>query len=167
MGWFGRFECTENDDGFIVKVGCACLKVGDGLKDCVDCGLGGGVVLGFEELLEAVVAEHVAGGVDGVDDAVGEEDDEVAGAGGESELFVFGVGKEAERETFGLNRAHGGGLASVRGVGGDEERLDGAGVGDLEGLVAVVPDGHEHGDVLRVEFALLELVVERREHLSR
>ena len=51
-----------------------------------------------------------------------------------------------------------------RGIGRDEERLDGAGVGDLECLVGVVPDGHEHGDVLRVELALLELVVERGEH---
>ena len=55
-------------------------------------------------------------------------------------------------------------LGGVVGVGGDEERLDGAGVGDLEGLVAVVPDGHEHGDVLGVELALLKLVVEGGEH---
>ena len=48
--------------------------------------------------------------------------------------------------------------------GGDEEGLDGAGVGYLEGLVVVVPDGYEHGDVLGVEFALLELVVESGEH---
>ena len=47
---------------------------------------------------------------------------------------------------------------------GDEDGLDGAGVGYLEGLVGVVPDGHEHGDVLGVEFALLELVVEGAEH---
>ena len=56
-----------------------------------------------------------------------------------------------------------GGLVVSR-VGSDEERLDGAGVGDLEGLVAVVPDGHEHGDVLGVELALLKLVVEGGEH---
>ena len=148
MGWFGRFECTENDDGFIVKVGCARLKVGDGLKDCVDCGLGGGVVLGFEELAEAFFAEHLTFCVDGVDDAVGEEDDEVAWAGGEGELFILGVGEETEREAFGLDGADRGGLGGVGGVNRDEERLNGAGVGDLEGLVAVVPHGHEHGDVL-------------------
>ena len=44
---------------------------------------------------------------------------------------------------------------------GDEQRLHRTSVGDLECLVGVVPDGHQHGDVLRVEFALLELVVER------
>ena len=114
-------------------------------------------------LAETFVAEHLAGGVDGVDDAVGEEDDEVAGAGGEGELFVLGVGEEAEGKAFGLDGADAGGLGGV-GVGGDEEGLDGAGVGDLEGLVAVVPDGHEHGDVLGVELALLELVVEGGEH---
>ena len=164
MGGGGRFEDAEDDDGFVVEVGGAGLEVGDGLEDGVDCGLGGGVVLGLEEFGETLVAEHVAGGVDGVDDAVGEEDDEVAGLGGEGELFVLGVGKEAEREAFGLNGADGGGLAGIGGVDGDEEWLDGAGVGDLEGLVAVVPDGHEHGDVLGVEFALLKLVVECGEH---
>ncbi len=139
------------------------LKVSDGLENGVDCGLCGGVVLGLEEFGETLVAEHVAGCVDGVDDAVGEEDDEVAGAGGEGELFVLGVGEEAEGEAFGLDGADAGRLGCV-GVDGDEEGLDGAGVGDLEGLVAVVPDGHEHGDVLGVELALLELVVECGEH---
>ncbi len=52
------------------------------------------------------------------------------------------------------------------GVGGDEERLDGACIRDLKGLVAVVPYGHEHRDVLGVELALLELVVECGEHRS-
>ena len=140
------------------------MKVGDCLEDGIDGGLRGGVVLGLEEFGETLVAEHVAGGVDGVDDTVGEEDDEVARLRGEGELFVLGVGKEAEGEAFGLNGADGGGFARIGGVGGDEEGLDGAGVGDLEGLVAVVPDGHEHGDVLRVELALLELVVECGEH---
>ncbi len=144
-------------------MGGAGLEVGDGLEDGVDCGLGRGVVLGFEELGEPLVAEHLACGVDGVDDAVGEEDDEVAGAGGEGELLVFGVGEEAKGEAFGLNCADAGWLGGV-GIGLDEERLDRASVGDLEGLVAVVPDGHEHGNVLRVELALLELVVERGKH---
>ena len=159
-----RLEGAEDDDGLIVEVGGAGLEVGDGLQDGVDGGLRGGVVLGLEEFGETLVAEHIAGGVDGVDDAVGEEDDEVAGLCGEGELLVFGIGKEAEGEAFGLNGADGGGLARIGWVGGDEEGLDGAGVGDLQGLVAVVPDGHEHGDVLGVELALLELVVERGEH---
>ena len=145
-------------------MGGAGLEVGDGLEDGIDGGLGRRVMLGFQELLKTVVAEHLAVCVDGVDDAVGEEDDEVAGAGGEGELFVFGVGEEAEREAFGLDGADGGRLSGVGGVGGDEERLDGAGVGDLKGLVAVVPDGHEHGDVLGVELALLKLVVECSKH---
>ena len=51
--------------------------------------------------------------------------------------------------------------------GGDEERLNGACIGDLKGLVAVVPDAHEHGDVLGVELSLLKLVVERGEHGCR
>ena len=106
-------EGAEDDDGLVVEVGGAGLKVGDGLEDGVDGGLCGGVVLGLEEFRETLVAEHVAGGVDGVDDAVGEEDDEVAGAGGEGELFVFGVGKEAEGEAFGLDGADGGWLGRV------------------------------------------------------
>ena len=154
---------AEDDDGLVVEVVRSILKVGDGLEDGIDGRLGGGVVLGFEESGEALVAEHLSGGVDGVGDAVGEEDDEVAWAGGQGELFVLDVGEETEREAFGLDGADCGRLRRV-GVGGDEERLHGAGVGDLEGLVAVVPDGHEHGDVLGVELALLELVVEGGEH---
>ena len=70
------------------------MKVGDSLKDGVDGGLRRGVVLGFEKLFQAVVAEHVAGGIDGVNDSVGEEDNEVARAGGQGELFVLGIGDE-------------------------------------------------------------------------
>ena len=164
MGGDGRLQGSEDDDGFVVEMGGAGLEIGDGLKDDVYRGLRGGVVLRFEKFGETLVAEHVAGGVYGVDDAVGEEDDEVAWPGGEGELFVFSVGKEAEREAFGLNGSDGGGLGRV-GVDGDEEGLDRAGVGDLEGLVAVVPGGHEHGDVLGVELALLQLVVKSCEHL--
>jgi len=121
------------------------------------------VVLGLEEVGEALVSEHLTGGVDGVDDTVGEEDDEVAGARGEGELLVFGVGEEAEGEAFSLDGADGGWFGGI-GAGGDEEWLNGACIGDLEGLVAVVPEGQEHCDVLGVELALLELVVECDEH---
>ena len=121
--------------------------------------------MGLEELAEPFFAKHVAFGVDGIDDAVREKDDEVARAGGEGELFVFGVGKEAQGKSFGLDGADRRRLSGVRGIGGDKEWLDRACVRDLEGLIAVVPDGHEHGDVLRVELALLKLVVESLEHL--
>ncbi len=56
-------------------------------------------------------------------------------------------------------------MGEVGVVGGDEERLDGAGVGDVEGAVGVVPEGDEHGDVLGGELALLELVVEGGEQV--
>ena len=164
MRWVGRVEDAEDNDGLVVEVGGAGLEVGDGLEDGVDGRLRSGMVLRFEELFEAFVAEHLAGGVDGVDDAVGEEDDEIAGARGEGELFVLGVGEEAEGKAFGLNGADGRRLRGVGVVCGDEERLDGTGVGDLKSLIAIVPYGHEHGDVLGVEFALLELVVEGGEH---
>ena len=52
-------------------------------------------------------AEHLALGVLRVDDAVGEEDDHVAGLGRERELVVLRVGKQAEREAFGLDGADG------------------------------------------------------------
>ena len=84
--------------------------------------------LRFEELSETLVAEHLAVGVYRIDDAVREEDDEVAGLGGEGELFVLGVGKEAKREAFSLDGSDGGGVGYA-GVGGDEERLDRACIG--------------------------------------
>ena len=93
----------ENQDGFVVEVRGAGLKAGDGVDDGLGGGGGGGVFEGFENLGESLVAEHLALGVLGVEDAVGEEDDEVAGAGGEGELFVLGVGEEAEWEAFGLD----------------------------------------------------------------
>ena len=123
-------EDAEDDDGFVVEVGGACLEIGDGLKDGVDGGAGSGVVLGLEKFDEAFVAKHLACTVDRVDDAVGEEDDEVAGLGGEGELFVFGVGEHAEGKAFGLDGTDSGGLIRV-GVGGDKEGLDGSGVCDL------------------------------------
>ena len=137
---FLLLEDAEDDDGLVVEVCGACLKIGDGLKDGVDGGTGGGMALGFEESGEAFVTKHLACAVDGVDDAVGEEDDEVAGAGGQSELFIFGVGEHAEGEAFGFD---GDGLTAAA-----EDRLHGAGVGDLQCLVLIIPEGKKHDDVL-------------------
>jgi hypothetical protein len=58
------------------------LEVGDGLQNGVYRRFGSGVILRFEEMGEAFISEHIAGGVDGVDDTIGEEDDEVTGARG-------------------------------------------------------------------------------------
>ena len=84
-----------------------------------------GFLQGLEDLGEALVAEHLAGGVVGVDDAVREEDDEVAGPGGEGELLVLGVGEQAEGKAFGLNgltdmACGGGGGGLLRGQRGVE-----------------------------------------------
>ena len=76
-------------------MGGAGLEGGDGVEDGSGGGGGGGIFQRLEDLGEALVAEHVAGGVLGVYYAIGEEDDEVAGAGGEGELFVLGAGEEA------------------------------------------------------------------------
>jgi hypothetical protein len=157
---------AEDDDSFVVEVLGSGLKVGDGFENGVHCGLRGGMVLGLKQLGKPFVAEHLAGGIFSVDDAVGEEDDEVAGASGKGELLVFDVWKEAQGKAFGLNGAYSGGLAEVS-IGGNEEWLDGAGIGNLERLVAVVPYRHEHRNVLRVELAFLKLIVESSEHRSR
>ena len=76
------FGGAQYDDGLVIEVSGAGLEVGDRLKDSVYRELSRRLVLGLEKLSESLVAKHIAGGVDGVDDAVGEEDDEVAGAGG-------------------------------------------------------------------------------------
>jgi len=136
------------------------LEAGNCVDDAIYGSLGAVVTLAFEDGVETFVAEHFAFRVDGVDDAVGEEDDDIAGLCGEGELFVLGVGEESQGEPLRLDGAYvrpGGGV-------GDEDGLHGAGVGDLQGLVRVVPDGHQHGDVLGVELALLQLVVEGGEH---
>src|SRR5271170_1665838 len=132
VGRVRRLQRAEDNDGLVVEVGGACLKVSDSLEDGVYGGSRGRLPLRFEELLEPVVAEHLFVSVNGVDDAVGEEDDEIAGLGGEGELFVFSVGEEAKREAFGVDCANGGSLRHIDRVGRDEERLHRAGVGDLE-----------------------------------
>ena len=109
-----------------------------------------------DDLHEQLVAKHISGGVLRVGDAVAEEDDRVAGLGGEAELFVLRFGKHAQRKAFGV---HGLDFAAAA-----EERLGRAGVGDLQGLVVVVPHRVEHGDILRVEAALLERIVELPQH---
>src|SRR5579871_1157771 len=112
--------------------------------------------LSLQHRIEASVAEHVARGVYSVHDAIREEDDQVARTSRERELFIFRVRKESEREAFRLN-----GLDLWPfGSHGDEERLNRAGIGDLQGLVRVVPNGEEHRHVLGVELAFLKLVVE-------
>src|SRR5215471_9421078 len=96
-------EGTEDDDGLVVEVFCAGLKSGHGIDDGLD---GGGCrwhTHSLQDLRESFSTEHLACGVDCVWNAVGEEDDEVAGTGGESELLVLDVGEETKREAFGLD----------------------------------------------------------------
>ena len=104
---------AQDYDGFVVEVGRSGLKIVDGLEYGVHCELRSGVMLRLEELCETFIAEHVTGGVDGVNNAVGEEDDEVAGAGGEGELLILGVGEEAQGEAFNLNGADAWGFCDV------------------------------------------------------
>jgi hypothetical protein len=146
----------------------------DGFEDGLD-GLGGavgggGVVL--EEGGETLWTELLAAGVDGVGDAVGEEEDEVSGREVEGGFVVGGDGEETEGEAFDLERGdlagvqHGRALVGGGRLGaGDQHGLDGAGVGDAKGAGAVIPEGDEHGDVLGVEAALLELGVEEGEEV--
>src|ERR1700733_916445 len=94
---------AQDHDGLVVEVGRSGLKIVDGLEYGIHCELRSRVVLRLEELSEAFVAEHLIGGVDGVYNAVGEEDDEVAGASGEGKLLILGVGEEAQGEAFSLN----------------------------------------------------------------
>ena len=47
-----------------------------------------------------------------------------------------------------------------------EDGLHSAGVRDLQRLVFVVPESEKHDDVLRIELALLERVVEQGKHRS-
>jgi hypothetical protein len=95
------------------------LEGGDGGEDGVDRGLrgvaGGGVVA--QHGFEALGAEHIALGVERVDDAVGEEDEDVAGLGGEGELLVLGLGEEAEGEAFGGDGGYDGTVAGMAGRG--------------------------------------------------
>ncbi len=101
---------------------------------------------------KSIVAEHLLVCVLSVDDAIAEKNDGIAGLGGKAELLVFDVGKHAERDAFGI---HGGDFA-----GAAEERLDRSCVGDLQGLIGVVPNGKEHGHVLGVDAALLQRIVQ-------
>ena len=110
----------------------------------------------FYDGLQAVVSEHFFFVVLHVGDAVAEEDDGVAGLCGEPEFFVFDIWEEAEGEAFGFDGFY---FASAA----DRPRLRGSGVGDLERAVIVVPDRVEHDDVLGVELALLQRIVERVE----
>ena len=99
----GFREDAEDYDCFVVEVGGAGLEVGYGVEDGRAVVVAVGWVGIVKDFGEALVSEHLSGGVLGVYDAVGEEDDEVSGAGGEGELFVFGVGEEAEGEAFCLD----------------------------------------------------------------
>ena len=95
----------------------------------------------------------------GVEDAVGDENNGVAGFGCDIDFLVHDVGKQSQRETLG---ADGEGLASAT-----KDGLDCPGVGYSEGLVVVVPEREEQRDILRLEFALLESVIEGSQHLRR
>ena len=114
---------SQDDDGFVVEVFGAALEVGDGFEDGLAEGFGGGAVGGGEDGGETVAAEGFAGEALRVGDAVGDEDDAVAGVGVDGELLVLGLLEHAEGEAGGED---GGDLAG----GGDVERLGGAGVGD-------------------------------------
>ena len=117
---------------------------------------GGQIAAGAEQAGEAFLAVHFFLLVFGVENAIGDEDDGVAGLGGDAEFLVGDVGKHAQRKAFGSD--------GDRLAGAAEDGLHGAGVGDLQGLVLVVPEREEHGDVLRIELALLQSVVEQGEH---
>src|ERR1700722_6818078 len=104
---------AQDHYGLVVEVGRSGLKIVDGLEYGVHCELRSRGMLRFEELSEAFVAEHLIGGVDGIYDAVGEEDDEIARAGGEGKLLILCVGEEAKGEAFSLNGADAWGFCDV------------------------------------------------------
>ena len=107
------------------------LEAGDIGEDCVGDLLRGKVAVGTEQTGQAVFSVHVAIGVFGVENPIGDEDDGVTGLSGDSQLFIRHVGKHAQWEALG---ADGDGLA-----GAAEDGLNGAGVGHLQRLVLVVP----------------------------
>ena len=79
------------------------LELGDAGEDGVgDFGCGQ-VAKGAEQGGEALVAVHLALGVLGVENAVGDEDDGVAGLGVEADFVVSDVGEEAQREALGAD----------------------------------------------------------------
>jgi len=159
---------AEGDYGFVVEVFGSGLEDGDGFEDGGEGSVGGlgGGGMALEQGAEAIGAVHVAVDVFGVEDAVGEEDEEVAGLGLDGLLLVGDAGEEAEGEAFDGDGADVDGVGEIGVTGGDEEGLDGAGVGDAEGAIPIVPERDEHGDVLGGELAFLELLVERGEEVG-
>ena len=149
----------QDDYCFVVEAVVGALKCANVGEDGVGDLLGGLGANGTEERGETLVAVHVVLVVFSVENAVGQEDDNVAGLGGDGELLIGDVGKEAEGKAFSLDDN---GLAGTA-----KERLDGTGVGDLEGLVFIVPESEKKRDVLRIELALLEPVVEQGHHVGR
>ena len=104
-------------------------------------------------------SKHIAGAVAGVENAVAEEHEHVAGFGLESELVVLGVVEQAERQAGGFDDFN---LAVMT-----VKRARQPGIGHPHGTVAIVPHGVNQRHELALDAPLSQRKIDRAQHLRR
>ncbi len=134
---------AEGDDGFVVEVLGSGLKGADRFEDGCECAIDGlsGRGVPLEKGAESVGAVHLAVYIFRVDDAIGEEDDEVSGAGVDDQFVVGHAGEEAEGEAFDGDGANVDGVGEIGLVGGDEEGWTDPALAMLQGAGRCRPRG--------------------------
>src|ERR1035438_9949402 len=120
--------------------------------------LRGQVLACAQDANQPILPIHLALGVLRVQDTVRHKYDRVARLSNDAEFLIRHIGKQAKREALGANR---GGFA-----GAAKDGLYRAGVGHLKRPAFVVPQGEEHGHILRFEFAFLKRVIQVGQHLG-
>src|SRR4051794_21594579 len=97
---------TDCDDGHVVKGGDSADKAIDFIKNGSDDAVGGlGAVL-LDERLQAIASEALSIAILCVEDAVAEENEDVAGLRVKRELVVFSDGEQSHRQSRCLNAFH-------------------------------------------------------------
>ena len=127
-------------------------------QECADFG-GSEFVAIAEGSFQTDVAEFFIVVIASFDDAVGQEDEDVARLGFDLFLVVGGVGEQAEGDADGVDDFH---LAVS-----DENGTRQSRIGDAQDAALVVPGAVRESDVAIVDGALHESLIDRAQHLGR
>src|SRR5579875_1491764 len=138
-------EDAQGDDGLIVGQGRCAAEGVDVFEDGIGYLLRRLAAGRSEESLQAFAAVLVAA-VELILDAVGVEQEQVAGLSGDGDLFVFLIFEQADGDAVGVGIDEG----AVAAENGGQS----AGIGKRETQVGGVPDQQGEGGVLGIDFAL-------------
>src|SRR5579863_3408204 len=150
---------ANHDDGLIVECVLCSGMLADCGENCVDDSIGRGIAILRDNLFEPSTSEKIAGTIASVENAIAEENEQLAGFGLECELVVFGIIEKPERQAGSFDEF----CFAPAAI----NRARQAGVRYTQAAVLVVPDGIDERDKLAVNAAFSQRKVHGREHLCR